>query len=105
MGHFSPRALAAAMSLTVTRPGFLPPYRASDWASGWDSAFVADCMAGDDIVGTSKSLEAPLLAYPDTSIIARRRRARIFGCPVTWLSVQAFPPPMTSFARTTNAVV
>ena len=31
IGHFSPRAFAAAMSLTVTRPGFVPPYSGSDW--------------------------------------------------------------------------
>jgi hypothetical protein len=51
IGHFSPRAFAAAMSLTVTRPGRRPPYSGSDFSCG--------NIADDDIVGTSKSLEAP----------------------------------------------
>src|SRR5947209_16430691 len=51
MGHFSPRALAAAMSRTVTRPGLRPPYSGSAWP--------CDCMTADDIVGTSKVSRRP----------------------------------------------
>jgi hypothetical protein len=70
IGHFSPRAFAAAMSLTVTRPGRRPPYSGSDFSAARaidddgviddDGATDDDCVIDEDIVGTSKSLEAPL---------------------------------------------
>src|ERR1700722_1094425 len=63
MGHFSPRAFAAAMSLTVTRPGRRPPYSGSDLpaAPAMDAgcAFAEDCAMDDDIVRTSKVSRRP----------------------------------------------
>src|ERR1700735_3834896 len=39
-------------------------------------------MVTDDMIKNLQGLEAPLLAYPDTSIIARQGRGKIGGCRV-----------------------
>src|ERR1700727_353678 len=63
MGHFSPRAFATAMSLTVTRPGRRPPYSGSELpaapAIDEDCVTDEDCAADDDIVRTSKVSRRP----------------------------------------------
>src|SRR5215831_14792053 len=77
MGHFSPRALAAAMSRTVTRRGARPPYSGSGIVArdGVVRAVVAatpESPAGAVMVGTSLPRGARA-ASPDTSIMPRAR--------------------------------
>lgn len=44
MGHFSPRAVAAAMSWTVTRRLLLPPYSALLLSDGAPAGEVGDWL-------------------------------------------------------------
>src|SRR6185437_11963480 len=106
------------MSLTVTRPCFLPPYSGSDCVSD-TLAFPSDTprgvrgvvppgddglvdgMTADDIVGTSRRLEAPLIGVPGHSIIVRQGRGRMIACQVT--SALTLTRPMRSSAGSTNA--